>query len=193
MDCVIHSWDTEQVGEWVTIIQNKLVPEGEGLRRCKWILSAFTEHREADGRVYTQHWFKKGLLSHKVQECRASLAKLLVHAIQILSPSEQETGGPIPYCTITENDDSEIHVMQDGQYVPSLLTDFPFARSASYRGTPFPQPVTVIGNFIDNILELLPEMPRYWRYYGEYFLLLANFASLGRVSSYVPTKFLSSH
>jgi len=180
MDSVIHGWDTEQVSEWVLIIQNKLRPDAHKLKRSSWLLETFMCMQESNGRVYGHHWFKKALLTHRVQDCRSNVVKLLMHAIQNLAPSERDAGSAIPYCMSRQEDDTEILVQQDGVYVSSLMTDYPFARAAAYRGTPFPRPVTAVGRFIDAVLDLLPEVSRFWRFYGEYFQLLANFASLGR-------------
>ena len=181
MDCVIHSWDSGHVCEWVSIIQSKLSPHDDKVNRSKWLLDTFIQAEEVDGRVYGQHWLKKALLSHRVQEFRLSIVPLLLHAIQNLAVSEREnslTRGAVPYCAMDEVDDNEVQVLQDGQLVPSLMTDHPYARAREYRGSPFPRPVTTVGRFIDSVLDLLPEVPRYWRHYSEYFQLLASFANM---------------
>jgi ubiquitin C-terminal hydrolase len=184
MDCMIHSWDTDQVGDWVAIIQGKLLPDPEKVKRSRWLLEAFTETPEVDGRVFGQHWLKKALLSQRMQECRMSLVQLLVHAIQMLVPFERHnemTAGAVPYCVTHEDDDSEITVIQNGELVFSLWTDHPYVRAPEYRGSPFPRPVTTVGEFIENVLDLLTtEVPRYWRNYSEYFLLLSKFADIGQ-------------
>ena len=181
MDCMIHSWDMDQVGEWVSIIQGKLSPEE--VKRSKWLLDAFTQAQEVDGRLFGQHWLKKGLLSHRAQECRLSLVQLLVHAINTLVPFERQNEmviGAVPYCDVNEDEDSEITVMQNQELVFSLWTDHPYERAREYRGSPFPRPVTTVGKFIESVLDLLAsEVPRYWRNCSEYFLLLSKFADMG--------------
>jgi len=182
MDCVIHSWDTQQIARWVEILKTKLLPDPVHAKRSTWLLDSFTHSQEIDGRVFGQHWLRKALLTNRVVECRTCIVELLMHAVKNLVPFDRRGSGvqgPVPYCAIEEGEDSEIQVVADGQLVPSLLSDHPYARVLEYRGCPFPRPVTTVGKFMENVLDLLTEVPRYWRYYGEYFQLLACFANIG--------------
>ena len=182
MDVMIHSWDTVQVAEWVSIIQTKLLPDADKVQRSVWLLESFTQSQEIDGRFYAQHWLKKALIQNRVPECRASIVQLLLHAVRILMPFERRTDatkGTVPYCAVPEGESADIVIIEDQQPVSSLLTDYPFVRERQYRGSPFPTPVTTVGKFMESMLDMLPEVARSWRHFGDYFELLARFADIG--------------
>eukprot|EP00960_Hanusia_phi_P075978 768493-Hanusia_phi.AAC.5 len=187
LDCVIHCWDLSQIDDWVSLIKQKLSFTEEGWRRGKKMLLSFVENVELGGQVFFQHWFMKSILNHRNQECRQCIVALLLHGMKVLAKFEkspQHTRGVIPYCESSDSDSSDCEICEDSSF-PPLFTDKPYVRK--YRGkniagvrAPFPRACTTLGHFIDKVLELLPEIPYYWRNISEYFMLLAEFSKIGK-------------
>ena len=206
MDTLIHSWDVSHVDAWATSIISMLSQDEDGLLRCEWLLTSFMldvmvptgAHNQT---VISAHWLREGLLHCKVVEARESIVRILNHAITVITimrPQQiRDDLEQVPHCEMrfcnpqaAEFSEPELLEVHMNMYKNSpLLTDFPHQRfypggfdphlRPPFDYQPFPRASTVVGKFIDSMLNILPDLPMHWRHFGQFFGLLSQIAKIG--------------